>query len=258
MANKDTVSQNFYLYNPKHSDTFYLLPWDYDGASRDINRYAKWELGYGVWWGIPLHKKFLRIKKNRDDLDAMVTYLRENYITPQTVQAKLDRYRVLVEPFIGREPDSTILHYYNWEEEFESLPARLDVNIQNYRSQIGSPMPFWQSFSYEDGNLTLIWEESVDFEGDPIVYDIELGYTPDLNTTIIDKKGLSVENGDLNITPDGRVSYSEPRSFPSGTVLYMKVTAREASNPDHYQIAFNKEVRIGRIKFYGVMEIIIE
>ena len=32
MGNRDTVNQNFALYQPKDSDKFYFLPWDYDGA----------------------------------------------------------------------------------------------------------------------------------------------------------------------------------------------------------------------------------
>jgi hypothetical protein len=38
----------------------------------------------------------------------------------------------------------------------------------------------------------------------------------------------------------------------------MKVTAREALNAEHYQIAFDKEVRGDDIKYFGVLEIIIE
>ena len=83
MANKDTVSQNFYLLNPLGSDTFYFLPWDYDGAGRETVKYSRWELGIGNWWGIPLHRKFLRVKKNRDDLYAMADKLRAVYITPK-------------------------------------------------------------------------------------------------------------------------------------------------------------------------------
>ena len=74
-GNKDTVSQNFFLINPKYSDVFYFAPWDYDGAGRDTDKYAKWELGIATWWGIGLHKKFLKIKQNRDDLDEMVYFL---------------------------------------------------------------------------------------------------------------------------------------------------------------------------------------
>lgn len=257
MANKDTVSQNFFLYNPLHSDTFYFTPWDYDGTARDTDKYARWELGIGTWWGIPLHYHFLKIKKNRDDLDAMVTKIREEYITPEKIQAKLDRYRPLVEPFIQREPDSTILPYSKWDEEFNSLPSRLDVNIKNYRDQFGSPMPYWQSFSYENGVLTLKWDESVDLEGDEVVYDVQCAYSADMNNSIINKKALSVEAGDLNITSWGEVSYSKKIALEQGDRLYMKVTAKEKNNPAHYQISFNKEVEIDDVKFFGVLEFVI-
>jgi len=260
MANKDTVSQNFFLYNPKYSDTFYITPWDYDGTARDTDKYAKWELGIGTWWGIPLHNKFLKIAKNREDLDAMVTKLRNEYITPEKVQAKLDRYKPLIEPLILERPDSEILSETNWRTEFDSLVSRLDVNIQNYRDQIGSPMPFWQAHSYEDGVLKLMWDQSIDFENDEIVYDVQLGFAADFNTTapIVDEKGLSIANGDLNVTSWGEVSYSFPIALNPGDRLFMKITAKEKDNPAHFQIAFDKEVVVDDIHYFGELEFVIE
>jgi len=258
MANKDTVSQNFFLYNPKYSDTFYITPWDYDGTARNTEKYAKWELGIGTWWGIPLHQKFLRVKKNRDDLDAMVTLLREKYITPEKIEAKLDRYKSLVEPFIKREPDSTMLSYERWDDEFKSLVGRLDVNIKNYRDQFGAPMPFWQSYSYENGVLTLSWGESVDFENDEIVYDVECADNPDMTNAIINEQALSIKNGELNVTSWGEVSYSKKIDLQSGDRLFMKVVAKEKNNPEHYQIAFDKEVDINDTKYFGELEFVIE
>ena len=32
MGNRDTINQNFALYQPKGSDKFYFMPWDYDGS----------------------------------------------------------------------------------------------------------------------------------------------------------------------------------------------------------------------------------
>jgi len=258
VANKDTVSQNFFLYNPLHSDTFYITPWDYDGTAIDNSDYSKWELGIGNWWDIPLHNKFLKIKKNRDDLDAMVTKIREEYITPEKIQEKLNRYRPLVEPFILREPDLTVLPYDIWEKEYNSLVKRVDINIKNYRDQFGSPMPYWQTFSYENGILTLKWDESIDLEGDEVVYDVQCAYSPDMNASvIIDKKALSVKNGDLNITSWGEVSYSKKIDLQDGDILYMKVISKEKNNPAHYQVAFNKEVIVGGVEFFGVLELVI-
>jgi len=261
MANKDTVSQNFYLLNPINSDTFYFLPWDYDGTARDTIKYAKWELGIGTWWGIPLHQRFLNIKKNRDDLDAMVTKMNTEYITEATVQAKLDIYRPLIEPYINASPDQDSLSPSVWESEFLSLPSRLTTNVNNYRSELGSPMPFWQSFTYDRASsvLTLEWEESIDFEGDAIVYDVECADNYDFNNSIISKFNAKV-NVDLDITSWGQVSYSQVVApLSSGKHLFMRIIAKEAANANSYQIAFdsNVEDNQGNPRF-GLLEFIIE
>lgn len=258
MANKDTVSQNFYLYNPLYSNTFYLLPWDYDGSGRATEKYAKWELGISTWWGIPLHKKFLTIQKNRNDLDAMVTKLRTDYITPEKIQEKLDIYDPLIRPLLSTNPDADELSVTRWETEFNVLIPRLDENINNYTSQFGHPMPFWQGHGYKDGNLTLMWDEAVDFEGDEIVYDLYCADNVDFNNSIIYEQNMTLEGGKLAVTSWGEVSYQKPISLTSGDRYYMKVIAKEKNDNSHYQIAFDKEVEINDVKYFGLLEFKID
>ncbi|MBU0719755.1 CotH kinase family protein [bacterium] len=258
MANKDTVSQNFYLYNPLYSDTFYFLPWDYDGAGRATEEYAKWQLGIGAWWGIPLHKRFLKIKKNREDLDLMVKQLRAKYVTPETIQERLDLYEPLITPYLSVSPDLDELSITNWRYEFDILIPRLDENIQNYTDQIGSPMPFWQGSQYEEGILTLSWEESVDLEGDEIVYDVLCADNPDFNNSIVNEVNLSVSGDKVQVTSWGTISYEKELVLPSGGKYFMKVTAKEKNNPQHYQIAFDKEVVIDTITYFGLLEFTID
>lgn len=258
LANKDTVSQNFYLYNPLYSDKFYFLPWDYDGISRATEKYAKWELGIGTWWGISLHNKFLKIKANREELDVMVDNIRNNYITDAKVQMLLDKYKPLIEPFILRNPDNDVLSESNWLEEFNIVVPRISENVQNYKSQIGSPMPFWQGMRYQNGVLTLTWEESIDFEGDAIVYDILCADNVDFNNSIVNLANVDQNSSDLNVTSWGDVSYSTPVDLSSGDRLFMKIVAKEKYNPSNYQIAFDKAVEIDGIKYFGVLEVKLE
>lgn len=258
MANKDTVSQNFYLFSPVNSNTFYFMPWDYDGAGRATEKYAKWELGIATWWGIPLHQKFLRVKKNRDDLDAMVTKLRSQYVTPAAIQARLDVYEPLITPYLSVDPDANDLSIRQWRTEFDLLIPRLDENIDNYRGEIGVPMPFWQSFEYSGGVLKLMWDEAVDFEGDEIVYDVQCADNADFNNSIVSETGLSVAAGDLNITSWGEVSYTKTVPMSTGVRYYMKITAKEKNNPAHYQIAFDKEVEIDDVNYFGLLEFTLE
>ncbi len=248
LANKDTVSQNFYLYNPKYSNTFYFIPWDYDGISRDDDRYAKWNLGISNWWGIPLHNKFLRVDKNRQDLDNMVTLLRQKYITPEKIQALIDVYTPIMKPFVAGSVDDIerkwLLDVNGGIDRngnyHKGLIDRIEHNINNYRSQIGHPMPFWQY--YIDGKLG--WEESIDFEGDEIVYDLILADNVKFNNPILNEKGIS--------------ETSFEQDLDSG-IYYLQVIAREKDDSTHYQKAFDviqvyDSATDNDIKYNGVLK----
>ena len=257
MANKDTVSQNFYLYNPIYSDTFYFLPWDYDGTGRATEKYAKWEYGIGTWWGIPLHNKFLKVKKNRDDLDAMVDFLRAEKVTPAKIQSKLDIYEPLITTLIHSYPDSDDLSAERWRTEFDVLIPRLDENIQNYKSQFGHPMPFWQTVTYADGVLTFGWEESVDFEGDAIVYDLLFADNAQFTNPIISEMSIDENTAGIKVESWGDIVYTKNITLTSGH-YFMKVISKEKNNPTHYQISFDKEVEIDDVNYFGVLEYKVE
>ncbi len=247
-GNKDTVSQNFFLYSPKYSDTFYFLPWDYDGAGLALKYYAKWELGIANWWGVPLHNRFLRIKENRDELDAMVDHLRKNYITPEIIQARLDVYEPLITKYLSVNPDLEELERVDWEKEFNILIPRLDENINSYRGQLGHPMSFWQDAEYENGALNLNWNRSVDLEEDVIVYDLQISDSCEFNTTLISEVGLS----DTPTVYIGSIDYSKEIILDPG-IYYMKVISRERDNPEHYQIAFDTSRDINGVQYFGVL-----
>lgn len=64
--NTDTDAHNYYLYNPKDSETFYILPWDYDfswGSTRDsstqsIAHLPRGWFSHANWYGNHLHQRF--------------------------------------------------------------------------------------------------------------------------------------------------------------------------------------------------------
>jgi len=255
-SNKDTVSQNFFLLNPYLSDKFYFLPWDYDGAGETI---AEWEDGIGNWWGIPLHKKFLKIKQNRDDLDAMVYTIREKYMNDTIIQEKLDIFKPIVEPYIQQLPDSEHLALETWQEAFDFLRnEQIALNLERYESQKGRPMPFWQQASYQDGNLTLVWGKAYDFEGDKIVYRVQVTTADDVNFTspLIDEDNIDENSENVVLESWGDYFYYYPITLDPGEYL-LKVTAYEKDNPQSYQVGFDI-YRDDDNKYYGVLEFSVE
>ena len=49
LGNQDILYHNFYLYNPKNSDTFYFVPWDYDGAWASKKYLGKVDYGISIY-----------------------------------------------------------------------------------------------------------------------------------------------------------------------------------------------------------------
>jgi len=119
-------------------------------------------------------------------------------------------------------------------------------------------MPFWQGFTYQNGILTLTWGESVDFEGDEIVYDVQCADNVDFNNSIVDDNNLSAPGDKLEVTSWGSVNYKKTIDLNVGDHYFMKVIAKEKNNPSHYQIAFDKEIIINKVNYFGVLEFVIE
>ncbi len=232
VSNKDIVTQNFYLYNPKYSDVFYFLPWDYDGAGYQADSLAKYQKGYGFLWAVPLHRGFLSIKENRDALTQKIQELRLNYFQDGVLQARVNKYASIVAPYIKSAPDNRYLDYQTWKKSINAIVPQIGKNMQNYYNELGSPMPFWQTATYSKGRLHLNWERSVDLEGDPIVYDLKVAKNPNMSDLV-----LAVDNIDDKPSADS-IDYKKEIVLAPGR-YYMKVIAKERNNPNSYQIAFD-------------------
>jgi len=276
MGNVDTTSQNFFLLNPIYSDTFYFLPWDYDDAwgwDAQLNQfntpyYADWELGIARYWDSPLHRRFLSKKVNRDALDNMIDTIRNNYLTDARVNEKVATYKPLVQPFIVNAPDKDYLPYgengapseADWNNECDVLVNALSKNITNYNAEKGKPMPFWQSFEYKNGVMRLIWDSSIDLEGEIVTYSVKLGNDKNLTAPLlVDEIDLEISDEKISVTSYGEVSYKYTPTVPfvSGQKLYLKVTSKDTSN--NTQIAFDKveDENIDNQFYHGLYEIVI-
>lgn len=241
LGNKDTTYHNFFLYNPLYSKKFYFLPWDYDGAWSTTQYLGKSEYGISVWWEVPLHRKFLSIKKNRDDLYALTEYIRANYITDAKVQALLDAYEPIVRPFQSKLPDSGHNSDATWLTAKQALVTGLQANIDLYKSVIGDPMPFRETAEYNSTTniFSASWDESVDLEGDTIVYDLNVSSDYDFNTTLISEQNLT------------GLTYTKNINLASGT-YYLKVIAKDDNNASSYQEAFDLVTATDSTNRYGV------
>ncbi len=265
MGNWDTVSKNFYLYNPAGSDKFYFIPWDYDDAwgfdqqvlrqgGGEFNNYysARWRRGVSNWWRVPLHRRFLQQPGNLDDLIKAVAEIRSRYLNDTAIQALLDSYRPQVEPLISRPPDFVHLpiaavgrqaRLTAWQDEYGRLIQELIHNHRDFIDFLERPMPFWSHKPVlEDGILSVSWDASYDLQGDEISYDITIASSHEFeaSTIVLDQQGVTETylNLPLNLTPG---SY------------FLRIIARDSKQPEtNWQTSFDLYEKDNRY-YYGVL-----
>lgn len=230
-GNRDTITQNFELYQPATGSRFYFIPWDYDGSFGFENQpdilaanslYAPWQMGIGNWWGVPLHNRFLLDATNRADLTRAVLDIYSTYLTPEKIKTLLDSYRPLVQPLITQSPDLDHLptsagaeSVEQWAHEYARLVTVIKINLDRYLTSLSQPMPFWQSATVEGSNLLLAWDPAVDLQGGAVTYDVQVASDPAFSTIIHNTSSYSGTS--LTITK------------PAAGTYYLRVIARNTA-----------------------------
>lgn len=263
MGNRDTVNQNFALYQPAGGERFYFLPWDYDGAlgweqQPDVlaapQLYDSWQLGLSNWWSVPLHRRFLMQPKNYQDLQKAVDEIYNGYLGKARLKAKIDAYRPLVEALITGDPDLQYLptsdaadtvakRKAEWAGEYERLSSVIDTNYRQFKAQLEKPMPFWQAAEVGSNGLTLRWEAAVDMQNDAVTYTVEIADQPDFRSG---SKKLS------------RSQYAgtslQVNALPAGT-YYLRVIATDAKG--NTQNAFDRHTDASGRNYFGVLQFVV-
>lgn len=254
MGNRDTVNQNFALYQPKGSEKFYFLPWDYDGSlgfegQPDIlaanNLYGDWQLGISNWWGVGLHRRFMSDPKHLQEVVMAVDEIRTNYLAPSRIQAKLAVYRPQVRPWVAAVPDLDYLpavdadRMKEWDAEFARLASVIQTNRDLFVASLQKPMPYFQAAEQlPDGSgLRLGWDASHDFQGGNLTYHVRVSKSPGFETTVVDR---TVSNVTEVVVP-----------VPAVGVYYLKVEVSD--NAGHRQLAFDRLDQAGKT-YFGVLE----
>ncbi|MDY3920160.1 MAG: CotH kinase family protein [Candidatus Limivivens sp.] len=223
LANTDTTVQNFYLYSPVNSRKWFFIPWDGDNMlhlKEDemeglTSSYGSWEHGISNYWGVILHRRFLKNESNRQELAARVAELHET-INKESVNALVAQYNQTVEPYVTAMPDFYYLGHTAEERNtlLAGLGEEVETAYQQFLDSLNELMPFFLFGLEQDGDsLRFSWEEAYDFSNATISYHITVAPTPDFASPVIDEDGLT----GLEYTTD-------TRTLPSGT-WYWKVTA---------------------------------
>ena len=254
MGNRDTINQNFALYQPKANDKFYFLPWDYDGAfgfeDQPSQRaagplYAPHQQTVANWWGVPLHQRFLSNPQHRAELVAMVNELAQRYLTEAKIKAKIDAYRPLVGPSITTAPDLAHLPLVSnaasseWNAECTRIAQVIQTNLANFTRTLENPMPFWQSATNQGHQIRFNWGQSVDLQGDPVRYTAMISATPDFSSVRV-QSDLTENQWLVPMLPDGS--------------WYLKVLATDSKG--NTREAFDI-MESANIRYFGVLPFVV-
>lgn len=258
LGNLDTQNQNFYIYNPKGTKRFYFLPWDYDGALgwntqpdrvQNEKAPARWARSVGNWWNSPLHQRFLQTPNALETLNQAVLELSKKYLNQEQIQARVSTYFDIAYQAVNSSPDQDHLPstkiqraeiLAEFEAEMAKLPSHISTHITSFQQYQHDPMPFWLSApTRSDGLIKFYWGESIDLQKNEVYYELSVARTIDA----LDDNIIASQLNEREYTT----------SLESGE-WYMRVTARDRSDPQsHWQIGYDN-CTVADKPYYGVLK----
>ena len=211
-GNTDTQSRNMYLYSPLNVDRWYILDWDNDAmltrTERELNHRSdglSWEQGVSNYWGNVLFRRCLQSEQFRQALDAAIEDLFA-VMSAEKIDALVEHYRSIVEPFLWRQPDVTYLPVTRaqYDTIARSLHSEIVENRRLYRENLKKPMPFYIGIpEVEDGQLHLSWETSFDFCAEEIHYTAELDKDYTFESVFWKEENLVLPEANVYLLPAG-------------------------------------------------------
>jgi len=223
LGNEDVLSQNFFLYNPTNSLTWYLLPWDYDGTFKfgiaESSRKAPDSMqGIQRLTAILLHRRYFLKTENIDKLTKKLDDLLASTFSKANVNKTVDQYLPVMQATLGRLPDVGLLGMEpnQLKTYIHSFYDEIKSNYDDYLSALKYPTPVFTATPIKnaDETTTFAWETSTDFDGDLIKYSIRLAKDPAMKQIIFSQQNLVVTNYTYTGTLKGTY-YLEVRSIDS-------------------------------------------
>ena len=259
--NYDTNFHNFYLYNPKGTEKFYFVPWDYDlalGSLFDTNYTTRtdlprWTQSHANWWGQELHQQFLKQPGNLDLLKEAVLEVKNKYLTRAKLQQKADSYYNFVFPMISASPDIDKLYLGGTNPEkiaaynniFSSLADKVEQNYNQFIEHIADPMPFllYDPVANGDQSYSFSWSVSESLYNQSISYDIQISTTVGFDTDSIVFSQSGIQGTNVTV----------PWNYAAGNYFY-RIIARDSNEPSRYwQVGYNQVDRGDGTQDYGIV-----
>ncbi|MFK7997478.1 MAG: CotH kinase family protein [Granulosicoccus sp.] len=270
MGQHDVVSQNFYLYNPTGTKTFYFLPWDYDLAFRTQPelksvfdfQHARDRLSYGFarWAPNRFLSRYLRQPGIHSTLLRAAEEVRNKYLSDESIKGLVSEYALLVRPMLKREPDLSHLmgvyqedNFHLWDQRLASLPGVVASNLEWLRLSPNMPLPHQlEPPKIRGGNVVLAWSQAHEVGGHTVHYDLEIAHDPAFDSD-------SIVYRDTGITDKpNRIEYRVSKNkLPAGT-WYYRVWARVGQGSKGFSQLASTRLLQQNAMYIGVQSLVID
>ena len=214
IGNTDTQNRNMYLYSPLNSQTWYFIPWDNDAsfsrteyALDEYSEQGSSECGISNYWCNVLFQRCLKSESFRQELDAAIMDLKENYLTEEHITELVDEYTKVVKPYAFSMPDSLYIGHTKAEYDMiaAAIPGEVEQNYQLYLESLKKPMPFYIGVpQIVDGKLKFNWNPSFDLDAEDITYSIEVATDYMYTNVIFSEKNLKLTECETEVPPVGQ------------------------------------------------------
>lgn len=212
-GNKDTSTENYYLYSPTGSDKFYFISWDNDGAfradyqeMRAPGQSAAWDTGIFSFYDNVLFARILEDDACISALSTAVDTLYETYLTEPIVSSAVSRLTGLAKEHIYSLPDKTFARVTR--PQYDTLAAgihgQIVGNYYTYYDSLELPAPFHirEPEQQADGSLRLSWEDAA--RGEAVTYRVTLDDSWDFKTPLLSRSGLGSTEWVIDQLPAGQ------------------------------------------------------
>jgi len=185
---------NYLLYSPENSNTWYIFPSDFKGIFKELTGGGD-NLPDDIFVGLPmlydnvLFRRFFSIPQNIEKLNNKVTEIHK-IINGDFVKKQTDIYKKGVLPILYSMPDLVSLpkaaEYV--ERYIKEFPDILENNYKRFKENLQNPIPpYITTCEYVDGGISLKWQES----NDNVTYRVEIANDPDYNSIIYFKDNIT-------------------------------------------------------------------
>ncbi|MBE0671823.1 MAG: CotH kinase family protein [Anaerolineales bacterium] len=241
-GNVDTQNQNFFLYSPLNSKTWYIIPWDYDSSyfregrlKFDHSPDQYYERGIANYWGGRLHSRVLKVDKYRRMLDDKINELME-FLTPERFEGLLAIYKPVVEPYVFRLPDVKYLNgdRVEFDYQYATVYEELQRNYRLYLESLEQPMPFYYDTPEILGNKMLFrWDESYSFEPQDIIYHFEISKDFDFKNIVYKNDIVNLTSEEIDTPEPGRYFWRVISENETGKFMYSIESYYDSENHMH-------------------------